>query len=155
SGGILGRVAPSTGRGSSGRSAPTATGGMASAAAPAAPVPGIVRLSDVARVELGAQNYNQSCTFDGRPSVGLSVYQLPGTTALDVAERVRARMVALKARFPDGVEYAIGYDTTPFIRESVADVVRTLLEAVGLVGVVVLVFLQSWRAALIPLVAVP
>jgi hydrophobe/amphiphile efflux-1 (HAE1) family protein len=119
------------------------------------PAPGIVRLRDVARVELGAQNYNQACTFDGHPSVGLSVYQLPGTNALDVAERVRTRMKELKSRFPDGVEYSIAYDTTPFIRESVADVVKTLFEAVVLVGVVVLVFLQNWRAALIPLVAVP
>ena len=73
------------------------------------------------------------------PSVGLSVYQLPGTNALDVAERVRAKMEELKTRFPDGVDYEIAYDTTPFIRESVADVVQTLLEAVVLVGVVVLV----------------
>jgi multidrug efflux pump subunit AcrB len=101
---------------------------------PARPAASIVRLRDVARVELGAQNYNQSCTFDGRPSVGLSVYQLPGTNALDVADRVRARMSELRARFPDGVDYDIAYDTTPFIRESVADVVRTLLEAVVLVG---------------------
>jgi multidrug efflux pump len=122
---------------------------------PSRPAPSIVRLRDVARVELGAQNYNQACTFDGHPSVGLAVYQLPGTNALDVAERVRARMKELRSRFPDGVDYEIAYDTTPFIRESVADVVQTLLEAVALVGVVVLVFLQNWRAALIPLVAVP
>ena len=86
---------------------------------------------------------------------GLAVYQLPGTNALDVAERVQAKMEELKTRFPDGVDYQIAYDTTPFIRESVADVVRTLFEAVMLVALVVLVFLQNWRAALIPLVAVP
>jgi multidrug efflux pump len=119
------------------------------------PSVGIVRLKDVARVEMGAQNYNQACTFDGRPSVGLGVHQLPGTNALDVAEVIRAKMEELKARFPDGVAYDIAYDITPFIRESVADVVRTLLEAVVLVGLVVLVFLQNWRAVLIPLVAVP
>ena len=78
----------------------------------------------MARVELGAQNYNQSCTFDGSPSVGLGVYQLPGTNALDVADRVRAKMKELKKRFPDGVDYDIAYDTTPFIRESVDDVVH-------------------------------
>jgi multidrug efflux pump len=122
---------------------------------PGRPSASIVRLRDVARVELAAQNYNQTCTFDGRPSVGLGVHQLPGTNALDVADRVRRKMEELRARFPDGVDYDIAYDTTPFIRESVADVVRTLLEAVVLVGVVVLVFLQSWRAVLIPLVAVP
>src|SRR5882724_677486 len=119
------------------------------------PVPAIVRLRDVARVELGAQNYNQSCKFDGRPSVGLSVYQLPGTNALDVAERVREKMEELKTRFPDGVDYDIGYDTTPFIRESVMDVVVTLVEAVALVGLVVLVFLQDWRAMILPLIDVP
>ena len=102
-----------------------------------------------------AQNYNQICTFNGKPSVGLGIYQLPGTNALDVAERVRVKMAELKTRFPDGVDFDIGYDTTPFIRESVEDVERTLLEAVGLVAIVVLVFLQNWRAALIPLLAVP
>jgi multidrug efflux pump len=122
---------------------------------PGRPSAGIVRLRDVARVELGDQNYNLGCTFDGHPSVGLGVFQLPGTNALDVANRIRAKMAELKKDFPEGVEYEIAYDTTPFIRESVADVVRTLLEAVALVAVVVLVFLQNWRAALIPLVAVP
>ncbi|HEV3446389.1 MAG TPA: efflux RND transporter permease subunit, partial [Gemmataceae bacterium] len=122
---------------------------------PGRPSTGIVRLRDVARVELGDQNYNLGCTFDGRPSAGLAVFQLPGSNALDVANKIRAKMEELKADFPEGVEYAIAYDTTPFIRESVADVVHTLLEAVALVGVVVLVFLQNWRAALIPLIAVP
>jgi multidrug efflux pump len=130
-------------------SATTATG------RPGQPAVGIVRLRDVARVELGDQNYNLGCTFDGRPSVGLAVFQLPGTNALDVANRIRAKMEELKADFPEGVEYRIAYDTTPYIRESVADVVHTLLEAVALVGVVVLVFLQNWRATLIPMVAVP
>ncbi|HEY7315717.1 MAG TPA: efflux RND transporter permease subunit [Gemmataceae bacterium] len=115
----------------------------------------IVRLRDVARVEMGAQNYNQASTFDGMPTVGLAVYQLPGTNALDVADAVKAKMKELEKRFPDGVNYKIAYDTTPFIRESVSDVVRTLLEAVVLVAIVVLLFLQNWRAALIPLLAVP
>jgi multidrug efflux pump len=115
----------------------------------------IVRLRDVARVEMGAKNYNQASTFDGKPSVGLAVYQLPGTNALDVADAVRAKMQELKGRFPDGVDYDIAYDITPFVRESISDVVRTLLEAVVLVAVVVLLFLQNWRAALIPLLAVP
>jgi multidrug efflux pump len=119
------------------------------------PVTAIVRLRDVARIELGAQNYNQSCTFDGHPSVGLSVYQLPGTNALDVADRVRAKMEELKARFPDGVDYAIAYDTTPFIRESISEVGWTLIYAVILVGIVVLVFLQDWKAMILPMIDVP
>jgi multidrug efflux pump len=122
---------------------------------PARPAAGIVRLRDVGRVELGAQNYSLASTFDGRPSVGLAIFQLPGTNALDVADRIRAKMEELKTDFPEGVAYEIAYDTTPFIRESVADVVHTLFEAVALVAIVVLVFLQNWRAALIPLVAVP
>ena len=115
----------------------------------------IVRVRDVGTVELGAQNYNQSCLFDGKPSVGLAVYQLPGTNALDVADRVRAKMDDLKSRFPQGIDYSIAYDTTPFIRESVSDVVKTLLLATALVAVVVLVFLQNWRSVIIPLIAVP
>ncbi len=114
-----------------------------------------VYLKDVARLELGAANYNQICAVDGMPSTALAIYQLPGTNALDVANRVRAKMEQLKQRFPDGLDYGIYYDTTPFIRESVSDVVKTLLEAVALVAIVVLVFLQNWRAALIPLIAVP
>jgi multidrug efflux pump len=133
---------------------PGASGGAAGQAPPQ-PSASIVRLRDVARLELGAQNYNQSCTFDGHQAVGLSVYQLPGTNALDVAEAVRQKMEELKTRFPDDVEYAIGYDTTPFIRDSVMDVVWTLLEAVGLVGIVVLFFLQDWRAMILPLIDVP
>ena len=109
----------------------------------------------MARIELGAQNYNQSCTFDGHPSVGLSIYQLPGTNALDVADRVRAKMEELKTRFPDGVDYDIAYDTTPYIRESVREVFKTLRDAVILVGLVVLVFLQDWRAMILPMIDVP
>ncbi|TMQ35389.1 MAG: efflux RND transporter permease subunit, partial [Planctomycetota bacterium] len=123
--------------------------------APSGPASSIVRLRDVGRTELGAQNYSLACTFDGHPSAGLAVFQLPGTNALAVANQIRAKMEELKADFPEGVAYQIAYDTTPFIRESVADVVRTLLEAVALVAIVVLVFLQNWRAALIPMVAVP
>ena len=101
--------------------------------APRSAAAAIVRLHDVARVEVGALNYNMASTFDGRPTVGLATHQLPGTNALDVAGRVRQKMEELKARFPEGLDYAIAYDTTPFIRESVMDVVQTLLEAVALV----------------------
>ena len=87
--------------------------------------------------------------------MGLSVYQRPDTNALDVADAVREKMEELKTRFPDGLDYAIGYDTTPFIRESVQDVVITMLEAVALVGLVVLVFLQDWKAMILPMIDVP
>jgi hydrophobe/amphiphile efflux-1 (HAE1) family protein len=124
---------------------------------------GIVRLRDVVtrapdgrpRVELGAQQYEQSSTLDGKPSVALSVFQLPGTNALQTATGIYAKMDELKTRFPDGLDYRIVYDTTPFIRESVSEVFLTLRDAIILVAVVVLVFLQNWRAALIPLIAVP
>jgi len=116
---------------------------------------GLVRLRDVARIELGAQGYDQDCTLDGRPTVALSVYQRPGSNALKTAQLVRAKMEELKARFPEGVDYKIAYDTTPFIVESVDEVFNTLRDAVILVAFVVLLFLQNWRSALIPLVAVP
>ena len=132
-----------------------ASSGPATLVRPPRPAAGIVRLRDIARVEMGALTYTQAQTFNGNQSVGIAVFQLPGTNALDVAGRVQAKMKELKARFPEGVEYQIAYDTTPFIRESVADVVKTLFEAVGLVGLVVLAFLQNWRSVLIPMVAVP
>ncbi len=119
------------------------------------PAPGIVRLRDIARMEMGATSYTQSCTLDGKPSVGLSIYQLPGTNALDVADRVRAKMEELKKRFPDDVNYVIGYDTTPYIRESIREVFKTLRDAVLLVGIVVLVFLQDWRTMILPMIDVP
>jgi multidrug efflux pump subunit AcrB len=114
-----------------------------------------VRLRDVGNIELGALVYNQSCTLDGQPSVALSIYQLPGSNALDVAKLVRNKMVELHDRFPEGIDYSIVYDTTPFIEESINEVFKTLRDAVLLVAIVVLVFLQNWRSAIIPLVAVP
>jgi multidrug efflux pump subunit AcrB len=115
----------------------------------------LVRLRDVAQVQLGAESYDQTCTLDGRPSVALSVYQLPGSNALDVAGSVREKMEELRKRFPSGLDYRIVYDTTPFIHESIKEVRKTLIDAVILVALVVLLFLQNWRTALIPLVAVP
>ena len=115
----------------------------------------VVRVRDVGTVELGAIGYDQTCTLDGKPSVALSVYQLPGSNAIDTAKTVRHRMEQLKTKFPHGVDYAIVYDTTPFIQESVNEVFKTLRDAVILVAAVMLVFLQSWRAAIIPLAAVP
>lgn len=117
--------------------------------------PRLVRLKDIARVELGAQRYDQEASIGLKPSVALTIFQLPGSNALDVGERVKSKMAALRKNFPPGLEYTITYDTTPFIRESVMDVVSTLRDAVILVGVVVLVFLQNWRATVIPLIAVP
>jgi multidrug efflux pump len=130
-------------------------GGATASRPPPPPSTGIVRLRDVARVEMGAQNYNISCTFDGRPSVGLGVYQLPGTNALDVADRVRAKMEELKKRFPDDLIYQVGYDTTPYISESINEVYNTLLDAVILVSIVVLLFLQDWKAMILPMIDVP
>ncbi|QEL20352.1 efflux RND transporter permease subunit [Limnoglobus roseus] len=115
----------------------------------------VVRLSDVARIELGAATYDNGATFDGKPSVGLAVRLQPDANALDAGDRVRAKMEELRARFPEDITFDIAYDTTPFIRESINDVKWTLLEAVGLVAIVVLVFLQNWRAAIIPMIAVP
>jgi multidrug efflux pump len=115
----------------------------------------IIRVRDVARIELGAKNQDQSCTLDGKPSVGLAVFQLPGSNALATADRIRAKMGELKGRFPSGLDYAIVYDTTPFISESIHEVVKALRDAFILVAVVVLIFLQNWRATVIPLIAVP
>jgi multidrug efflux pump len=119
------------------------------------PSAGIVRLRDVAHIELGAANYSQYSTYDFNTAVGLNVYQLPGTNALDVADAVRQKLKELEPGFPPWVRYEVGYDTTPFIRESVADVKRTLFEAIVLVGLVVLVFLQDWRAMILPMIDVP
>jgi hydrophobe/amphiphile efflux-1 (HAE1) family protein len=138
-----------------GQTTPAESDGSDDLGGSTAPTSSIVRLRDVARVELGSQQYDQSCTLDGEPSVALSVFQLPGSNALNTARGVYAKMVELKKRFPDGLDYKIVYDTTPFIRESVVEVFNTLRDAVILVAIVVLAFLQNWRAALIPLVAVP
>ena len=115
----------------------------------------LTRVRDVARVELGAADYSAATSYNGQPSVGIGIFQLPGSNAIETADAVYARMEELKRSFPPGVDYAIPYDTTTFVRHSVKDVVVTLLEAVGLVVVVVLVFLQNWRASLIPLLAIP
>jgi multidrug efflux pump len=104
-------------------------------------------------VELGAKNYDVNSYLDGEPSVTLAIFQLPGSNALETAKDIRDKMEGLKGRFPPGVEYRIYYDTTVFIKESVNSVVHTLIEAFVLVFIVVLVFLQNWRATIIPMVA--
>src|SRR5262249_26446100 len=137
--------------GKGGASNVTGEGGR-SAASPAASV---VRLRDVAKVELASQQYEQSATLDGKPSVALSIYQLPGSNALQTARGVYAKMEELKRRCPEGLDFEIVYDTTPFIQESINEVCKTLRDAIILVAIVVLAFLQNWRASIIPLVAVP
>jgi multidrug efflux pump len=115
----------------------------------------ITRVRDVARVELGAADYSVSAYLNGRPAVAIPIFQLPGSNSIETANAVYAKMEELKKSFPPGLEYAIPYDTTVFVRESIWDVVKTLFEALLLVVLVVLVFLQSWRATLIPLFAIP
>ncbi len=115
----------------------------------------IIRLRDVARIELGAKSQDINNYLDNMPAVGMGIFQLPGANALDTAARVKTRMKELGAQFPKGLEYSIAYDTTPYISESIQEVFHTLRDAVALVAIVVLVFLQNWRSALIPLIAVP
>ncbi|WP_422925892.1 efflux RND transporter permease subunit [Singulisphaera sp. PoT] len=115
----------------------------------------VTKIKDVAKVELGAKNQDISSRLDGSPTVSMAIFQLPDANALDTADLVRAKMEELKQGFPDGVTYQIRYDTTPFIRESIQEVFKTLQEAIILVAVVVLLFLQNWRSAIIPLIAVP
>src|SRR5260221_1030779 len=112
----------------------------------------ITYLKDVGRTELGAKSRDQVCRLDGRPSAGLAVFLLPGSNALDTADRVKAKMRKLEARFPKGLHYAMYYDTTPFIRESVDEVFHTLIESVVLVAAVILLFLQDWKALLLPVI---
>jgi multidrug efflux pump len=114
-----------------------------------------VETRDQEGVQLGSQQYDQSCTLNGKPSVALSVYALPGANAIKTSELVYAKMRELKARFPKGLDYKIVYDTTPFIRESVNEVLYTLRDAVILVAIVVLLFLQDWRAMILPMIDVP
>jgi len=116
---------------------------------------GVLRLKDFARIELGALNYDTSNTLDGQPTIGMATYLQPGANALEVAELVRAKMRELKPAFPDGVDYAIPFDTTRFVDASIKEVNTTIFEAALLVLAVVFLFLQTWRATLIPMIAVP
>ena len=115
----------------------------------------VVRVRDVARIELGAQQYDQISRLDGRPAIGLAVFQLPGSNALETAELIKAKMEELKKGFRQGVDYQIVYDTTPFIEQSVEEVFATLRDAVILVAIVVLLFLQDWKAMILPMIDVP
>ncbi|MCZ8102409.1 MAG: efflux RND transporter permease subunit, partial [Burkholderiales bacterium] len=117
---------------------------------------GVLRLRDVARIELGAQSYDATSFVNGKPSIALGVFLQSGANALDVAAAVKAKMAQLKKeRFPDDVDYLTPYDTTRFVSASIREVLHTILEAAAIVVIVVFVFLQTWRATLIPMLAVP
>lgn len=116
---------------------------------------GMVLLRDVARVELGAENYEIAAFFDGAPAAGMAIQLASGANALDTAELVKARLAEVAPFFPSGMSYVIPYDTTPFVKLSIEAVVHTLIEAIGLVFLVMLVFLHNLRATLIPTMAVP
>ena len=115
----------------------------------------VTQFRDVGRVELAAADYSTAMTYNGRPSVAMAVFQLPGTNAIQTATAINARMAELKKRFPAGVDYSVPYDTTRFVRESIRDVLHTLFIAIGLVAFVVLIFLQKWRTSIVPLIAIP
>jgi HAE1 family hydrophobic/amphiphilic exporter-1 len=115
----------------------------------------IVRMKDVARVELGAQNYSQIGRLNGKAAAIIAIYQLPGSNAIDTMNRAKQLMEELKKRFPKDLDYMISLDTTQAVREGISEIVKTLLEAIALVIFVVYIFLQGWRATLIPLLAVP
>src|SRR3989454_387813 len=116
---------------------------------------GVLRLKDIARIEMGALNYDTYNTLDGKPTIGMATYLQPGANALEVAQLVRDRMAELKAAFPEGVDYTIPFDTTRFVDASIREVTITIFEAAALVLGVVFLFLQTWRATLIPMIAVP
>jgi len=115
----------------------------------------ITRLRDIARVELGSSQYALRSLLNNQPAVAIPVFQRPGSNAIEISDSVRARMAELKRDFPEGVDYEIVYDPTIFVRGSIEAVVHTLLEAIVLVVLVVILFLQTWRASIIPLAAVP
>ena len=115
----------------------------------------VTRVRDVARVELAARDYSIASQLSGKPAAALVIFQLPGSNAIETSDAVRAKLAELKKNFPPGVDYRVIYDTTLFARESIQAVVHTLFEATLLVVLVVIVFLQNWRASIIPLLAVP
>lgn len=115
----------------------------------------VTRLKDVARVEVDAAEYGLRSLLDNKPAVAIPIFQSPGSNAIDISNQVRSTMAQLKKNFPEGLDYSIVYDPTVFVRDSIEAVVHTLLEAVALVVLVVILFLQTWRASIIPLLAVP
>jgi HAE1 family hydrophobic/amphiphilic exporter-1 len=115
----------------------------------------VTRVRDIGRVELGGQDYGSNSYLDTQQAAALLVFQQPGSNALATAQEIYATMRALSAQFPQGVQYRIAYDTTGFVAQSIEEVVKTIFEAVGLVVIVVILFLQTWRASIIPIVAIP
>ncbi|MFN6558652.1 MAG: efflux RND transporter permease subunit [Nostoc sp. ChiSLP01] len=115
----------------------------------------LVKFKDVGRAELGAENYNTFLRFRGKDAIGLGIYQVPGSNALDVAKGVKDEIARLAPSFPPGMKYQVAFDTTMFVEESMAEVVKTLIESVVLVVLVIFVFLQDWRTTLIPALTIP
>lgn len=115
----------------------------------------LIRLEDVARLELGQNNYSLRAMLDGQPALAMPIFQRPGSNAIELSDQVRKTMARLSKRFPADMEYDIVYDPTLFVRDSIDAVITTLIEAIALVIIVVVVFLQTWRASIIPLIAVP
>src|SRR6201987_5362525 len=115
----------------------------------------LVRLKDVGHAELGAESYDSLLRFDGHDAVGLAVTQLPGANALDVDKAAKAELLRLSKNFPPGIKYAVAFDTTTVIGESIRDVLITLLQAIALVIIVIYVFLQDWRSTFIPAITIP
>jgi HAE1 family hydrophobic/amphiphilic exporter-1 len=115
----------------------------------------IIKLSDVARIELGTQNYNSSARYNSEQAAVIAIYQVPGSNALDVAKNIRSTMEDLKQRFPDDIDYVISLDTTKAVTAGIEEIVSTLRDAIILVVLVVFIFLQSWRATLVPILVVP
>ena len=115
----------------------------------------VTRLRDIARLELGASEYALRSLLDNKPAVAVPIFAAPGSNAIDISDNVRATMAEIRKTMPEGVDYQIVYDPTQFVRASIKAVVKTLLEAIGLVVLVVILFLQTWRASVIPLAAVP
>ncbi|WP_417763094.1 efflux RND transporter permease subunit [Shewanella sp.] len=115
----------------------------------------VTRLKDLARIEMGAADYSLRSLLNNKPAVGIGIHQAPGSNALEISEQVRAVMAQAEKQMPEGVGYRIAYDPTQFVRASIESVIHTLLEAILLVVLVVVLFLQTWRASIIPLLAVP
>ncbi len=115
----------------------------------------LVKFKDVGRVELGAENYGSFLRFNGKKGVGIGIYQIPGSNSLDVAHEVKKQMEVLAQKFPPGMKYQVAFDTTLYVEESLAEVAKTLLEAIALVVLVIFVFLQNWQSTVIPAITIP
>ncbi|MEM1368238.1 MAG: efflux RND transporter permease subunit [Cyanobacteria bacterium P01_H01_bin.15] len=115
----------------------------------------LIKVKDIGRVELGAESYNSQARFRGKPAIGLGIFQLPGSNALDVAQAVKEKIAELSSEFPTGMEYEVALDATSFVEVSLKEVIRTLLTAITLVVLIVFIFLQNWRAMLIPALVIP